>query len=197
MKKKNLSLVALVLATVMLASCGTADAGSTASAKTAKENAASAVSAVSAEENSAEKVAETASDSVLAEAAEIDDFNVPADGVYTAEFETDSSMFHINETLDGKGTLTVEDGKMTMHITLASKNIVNLFEGTAADAQKEGAVLLQPTTDEVTYDDGITEEVYGFDITVPAIDEEFDLALVGTKGKWYDHKVVVSNPIAE
>ena len=197
MKKKNLSLVALVLATVMLASCGTADAGSAASAKTAKENAASAVSAVSAEENSAEKVAETASDSVLAEAAEIDDLNVPADGVYTAEFETDSSMFHINETLDGKGTLTVEDGKMTMHITLASKNIVNLFEGTAADAQKEGAVLLQPTTDEVTYDDGITEEVYGFDITVPAIDEEFDLALVGTKGKWYDHKVVVSNPIAE
>lgn len=28
----------------------------------------------------------------------------------------------------------------------------------------------------------------------PALDEEFDLALIGTKGKWYDHKVRVSNP---
>ena len=33
------------------------------------------------------------------------------DGVYTAEFDTDSSMFHANEACDGKGTLTVKDGK--------------------------------------------------------------------------------------
>ena len=26
-----------------------------------------------------------------------------ADGVYTADFNTDSSMFHANETCDGKG----------------------------------------------------------------------------------------------
>ena len=50
------------------------------------------------------------------------------DGTYTAEFQTDSSMFHVNEAMDGKGTLTVEDGKMTIHISLVSKNIVNLFE---------------------------------------------------------------------
>ena len=31
------------------------------------------------------------------------------DGVYTAEFNTDSSMFHANEACDGKGTLTVEE----------------------------------------------------------------------------------------
>lgn len=116
------------------------------------------------------------------------------DGVYTADFTTDSSMFHINETLDGKGTLTVKDGQMTIHITLASKNIVNLFEGTAEDAKKDGADLIQPTTDTVTYDDGMTDEVYGFDVPVPSLDEEFDLALIGTKGKWYDHKVSVSNP---
>ena len=60
------------------------------------------------------------------------------DGTYTAEFQTDSSMFHVNEAMDGKGTLTVEDGKMTIHISLVSKNIVNLFEGTAEDAQKAG-----------------------------------------------------------
>ncbi len=116
------------------------------------------------------------------------------DGTYTAEFDTDSSMFHVNEACDGKGTLTVKDGVMTIHISLPSKNIVNLYPGLKEDAQKEGAELLQPTTDTVTYSDGMTEEVYGFDVPVPALDEEFDLALIGTKGTWYDHKVSVSNP---
>ncbi len=117
------------------------------------------------------------------------------DGTYTAEFNTDSSMFHVNEAMDGKGTLTVKNGKMTIHVSLASKNIVNLFEGTAEDAQKDGAKLLEPTTDTVKYSDGTSEEVNGFDVPVPALDKEFDLALIGTKGKWYDHKVSVSNPV--
>ena len=86
------------------------------------------------------------------------------DGTYTAEFKTDSTMFHVNEANEGKGTLTVEDGKMTIHISLVSKNIVNLFPGTAKEAQKKGAKLLEPTTDKVTYSDGTTEEVYGFDV---------------------------------
>ncbi len=116
-----------------------------------------------------------------------------ADGVYTAEFHTDNSMFRVNEACDGKGTLTVADGKMTIHISLVSKNIVNLYPGLAEDAQKEGAQLLEPTVDTVTYDDGMSEEVNGFDVPVPALDEEFDLALIGTKGVWYDHKVSVTN----
>ncbi len=116
------------------------------------------------------------------------------DGVYTADFDTDSGMFGVSEACDGKGTLTVEDGVMTIHVSLKSKNIVNLFPGLAEDAKKEGAELLQPSTDEVTYSDGITEEVYGFDVPVPVLEEEFDLALLGTKGTWYDHKVSVSNP---
>ena len=120
-----------------------------------------------------------------------------ADGVYSAEFRTDSSMFHVNEANEGKGVLTVKDGQMTIHVSLVSKKILNLYPGLAADAEKEGAVLLQPTTDTVTYSDGETEEVYGFDIPVPALDAEFDLALIGTSGKWYDHKVSVSNPVAQ
>lgn len=120
---------------------------------------------------------------------------VPEDGVYTAEFDTDSNMFHVNEANDGKGTMTVKDGKMTIHVSLVSKSIVNLFVGTAEDAQKEGAEILEPTTDEVTYSDGYKEEVFGFDIPVPALDEEFDCALLGKKGKWYDHKVSVSDPV--
>lgn len=117
------------------------------------------------------------------------------DGTYEAEFKTDSGMFHVNEANDGKGVLTVKDGQMSIHISLTSKNIVNLFAGKAADAKKDGAELLQPTTDTVTYDDGTTEEVNGFDVPVKALDKDFDLALIGTKGKWYDHTVSVTNPV--
>ena len=119
-----------------------------------------------------------------------------ADGVYTADFSTDSSMFHVNEASKGKGTLTVENGQMTIHISLPSKSILNLFCGTAEDARKDGAALLQPTTDTVTYSDGLSEEVNGFDVPVPALGEEFDLALIGKKGTWYDHKVRVENPVS-
>ena len=118
-----------------------------------------------------------------------------ADGVYTAEFNTDSSMFHVNEACEGKATLTVENGQMSIHISLPSKSIQNLFCGTAEDVRKDGAALLQPTTDTVTYSDGLSEEVNGFDIPVPALDEEFDVAIIGTRGKWYDHKVSVTNPV--
>ena len=118
-----------------------------------------------------------------------------ADGVYTAEFNTDSSMFHANEACGGKGTLTVKDGVMRIHVSLASKSILNLYPGLAEDAQKDGAALLQPTTDTASYADGLSDEVYGFDIPVPALDTEFDLALIGKKGVWYDHKVSVSNPV--
>jgi hypothetical protein len=83
---------------------------------------------------------------------------------------------------------------MTIHISLASKKITNLFCGKAEDAQKEGAAVLEPTTDTVTYKDGTSDEVYGFDVPVPALDEEFDCALLGSKGTWYDHLVSVSDP---
>ena len=117
-----------------------------------------------------------------------------ADGTYSAEFITDSSMFKVNDELDGKCTLTVKDGKMTAHITLVSDSILNLYPGTAEDAQKEGAALLEPTKDTVKYSDGTEEEVNGFDVPVPYLDKDFDLALIGKKGKWYDHKVSVTNP---
>ena len=118
-----------------------------------------------------------------------------ADGTYVATFTTDNKMFHVNDANNDKGILTVKDGQMTIHVSLTSKKIVNLYPGLAEDAQKDGAELLQPTTDTITYDDGYTEDVNGFDVPVPAIDEEFDVALLGTKGKWYDHKVVVSDPV--
>ena len=115
--------------------------------------------------------------------------------MYTAEFKTDSSMFHANEACEGMGTLTVADGKMVFHVSLQSQKIVNLYPGTAADAPAHEADWLQPTLDTVTYSDGTTDEVYGFDIPVEAVDTDFSLAILGTKGTWYDHIVSVADAV--
>ncbi|MBR2742525.1 MAG: iron transporter [Clostridia bacterium] len=119
-----------------------------------------------------------------------------ADGVYSADFETDSGMFHVNEACGGKGTLTVSGGEMTIHISLVSKRIINIYAGTAEEAKADEANIISPTTDEITYSDGMTEEVFGFDLPVPVLGEEFDCAILGESGKWYDHKVKVANPCA-
>lgn len=71
---------------------------------------------------------------------------------------------------------------------------MNLYLGTAEDAKQNESEWLQPTTDTVTYKDGTSEEVYGFDIPLKSVDKDFDLALIGTKGTWYDHKVSVRDP---
>ena len=170
--KRILSCVVTVsLALSLLAGCGASSTASSVASDAASSEAASAA---------ASSAAETAA--------------LP-DGVYTADFETDSSMFHANEACDGKGTLTVENGEMTFHVSLASKKIVNLYPGKAADAEANESDWLQPTTDTVTYSDGTSEEVYGFDIPVSALDTDFDLAILGTKGKWYDHVVSVRNAV--
>lgn len=173
MKRVFSCVVAASLALSLLVGCGASSTASSAASSAASSEAASSV---------ASSVAETAA--------------LP-DGVYTAEFDTDSSMFHANEACDGKGTLTVENGQMTFHVSLASTHIVNLYLGKASDAADHEADWLQPTTDTVTYSDGTSEEVYGFDIPVTAVDTDFDLAILGTKGKWYDHVVSVRNAVQQ
>lgn len=158
-------------------------------------SAASSAAVSTSSSDAAGQSSETVSGSASASSTASAGAEVPADGTYTAEFTSDSPMFKVNEANDGKGTLTVKDGKMVIHVSLTSENIVNLFAGTKEDAQKDGAELLQPTVDTVKYSDGTTEDVYGFDIPVPALDKEFPVALIGKKGKWYDHMVTVTNPV--
>ena len=184
--RNKIIIVGGLSACLLLGGCG---AGQAADATSAESTVATQESTVTLTEST--EAAETVSTETTQNEAQL------PDDVYTADFSTDSSMFHVSEACDGKGTLTVKDGVMTIHISLGSKKILNLYPGLAEDAAKEGAVLLEPTTDTVTYSDGMTEEVYGFDVPVPVIGEEFDLALIGTKGKWYDHKVMVSDPVAE
>ena len=183
--RNKIIIVGGLSACLLLGGCGAGQAADATSAES---------TAVAQESTVTPTVSTEAAETVSTETAQ-NEAQLP-DGVYTAEFSTDSSMFHVSEACDGKGTLTVKDGVMTIHISLGSKKILNLYPGLAEDAAKDGAVLLEPTTDTVTYSDGMTEEVYGFDVPVPAIGEEFDLALIGTKGKWYDHKVKVSDPVA-
>ena len=168
--KKKLNLAALLLAAALLGACG------------------------GQKQDAADTVAQT--ESAETENAEQKSSIDLADGVYTVDFKTDSSMFKVNESKNGKGVLTVKDGEATLHISLTSKNIVNLYLGTADEAKEDEAGWLQPTVDTVTYSDGLSEEVNGFDVPVPALGEEFDLALIGKKGTWYDHKVRVENPIS-
>lgn len=174
---KKFQIVSLTLAAaLLLAGCG---ASESAAANGSTSEAVSTVETAPAE-------SESESEAPAAEAALPDD-------IYTADFNTDSSMFHVNEACNGKGTLTVENGVMSFHVSLASKKIVNLYPGLAADAEANKTAWLIPTVDTVTYADGTTEEVYGYDIPMEALDTDFQLALLGTKGKWYDHTVSVRN----
>ena len=170
--KRN-AVFSVTLAALLLAGCGASETVSSA--------AESVIEAAS--------TAETAPEATEAPAAEA----ALPDDIYTADFKTDSSMFHVSEACDGKGTLTVENGKMTMHVSLQSQKIVNLYLGMAADAPDHEDDWLQPTIDTVTYSDGTSDEVYGFDIPVEAVDTDFQLAILGTKGTWYDHVVSVAN----
>lgn len=180
---KKFQIVSLTLAAaLLLAGCG---ASESAAANGSTSEAVSTVETAPAE-------SESESEAPAAEAALPDD-------IYTADFNTDSSMFHVNEACNGKGTLTVENGEMTMHVSLQSQKIVNLYPGMAADAPAHESDWLQPTVDTVTYSDGTSDEVYGFDIPVAAVDADFQLAILGTKGTWYDHTVSISDaePAAE
>ncbi len=203
--RRRETVFAVLLSAVLLAGCGSRDDNAQETGNTPETENISGIQNVSEEqeENLSGSGAEDSAGGLPEEDAkeqETSDIEASAeeaelpDGTYTARFQTDSSMFRVNEACGGMGTLTVEDGEMSIHISLGSKKIINLYPGLAADAEKDGAVLLMPTEDTVTYSDGTTEEVYGFDVPVPALDTEFDLALIGTKGKWYDHKVSVSDP---
>lgn len=177
--KKSMALAACIMALVASVMCLGCSSGTAASS--------SAVAAAS-------SAASAAASSASAQAAAAQNLS---DGTYTVKVETDSSMFHVNESKNGTAELTVKDGKMVAHLTLVSKRITNLYAGTADQAQADPDGVIQPSLDKVTYSDGAEEEVYGFDVPVPALDKEFDVAILGEKGSWYDHTVTISNPVQE
>lgn len=182
--KKTAKLLALLLCVLLLTGCG-AMAPATETTTPVETSAPVATGTIAATEETAQETESVTSARVL------------PDGVYTVDFQTDSSMFQASEACNRKGTLTVENGVQTLHVSLQSQGIVNLYLGTAEQAQQPGAVWLEHTVDTVTYSDGLSEEVFGFDVPITSVGEEFDLALIGKKGVWYDHKVSVRNPVPQ
>ncbi len=202
-KKLAVLFLGAALTVSMLGACGGNDASSSSSSASAVSTSSVSTSSASVQDESQTEAESTSTSSSTVESTSVESTASEtgeaelADGVYTADFNTDSNMFHVNEANDGKGVLTVENGKMTIHVSLVSKNIVNVFVGTKEEAQADGAELIEPTTDEVTYSDGTTDEVYGFDIPVEKLDEDFNVAIIGKKGTWYDHVVSVSNAVPQ
>ncbi len=141
MRRKNIAVVGMLLVTCLAsAGCGQKKDKQESPVTTEASVFETASEAQTEEKTKTQAESETEADTKKADS----DSKELADGVYTAEFNTDSSMFHVNEACDGKGTLTVKDGEMTIHVSLASKKILNLYYGLAEDATKDGAELLEP-----------------------------------------------------
>ena len=124
MKRKIVTLLGVAaLSCAIMTGCGSKDAQTEAPAQETEETA----EADTTKADVAEETKEADTEEAEATTEEAEETAAPLeDGVYTAEFDTDSGMFHVNEADDGKGVLTVENGKMTIHVSLASKKIVNL-----------------------------------------------------------------------
>ncbi len=103
-----------------------------------------------------------------------------ADGTYEVEVESSSSMFKIT-----KAVLTVENGEMTVDLTLSGTSYLVLYPGTGAEAAAD-------TEDHYI---GYTEDAdgaYTYTIPVPALDEAFPCAAFSVKKEqWYDRSLLV------
>lgn len=102
-------------------------------------------------------------------------------------------MFILNETLNGKATLTVKNGKMTLHAVVAGTGYDKVYVGSIKNARKKGAKYCKRTTTTVKYNDGTKEKVYAFDIPVKSLNKAFTLSMHGKEsGKWYSHPAKVT-----
>ena len=139
--KKNLVTLMLALSCVLaLSACGTNTSKAAESQQITKEEVEEKPEKVVEPEEAVEPEEVVEEEEIAEEPAdetEVPEAVVLEDGEYIADFETDSGMFHVNETENGKGQLTVKDGKMSIRIVLAGTGILNLYNGLAADAEND------------------------------------------------------------
>lgn len=101
-----------------------------------------------------------------------------ADGTYSVEVESSSSMFRIV-----KAELTVAHGEMSAVITLGGKGYLRLFMGTGEEAV---------AADESAYAEykEDAEGAYTYEIAVEALNKELECTgFSKRKEKWYDHQI--------
>ena len=97
-----------------------------------------------------------------------------ADGTYTVEVESDSSMFRVV-----KCELTAADGQMTAVLTLSGTGYDQMFVGSKSAAQNASEGFIQYAED--------AEGAYTFTVLVAALDTPLQYAAHGVKsGKWFD-----------
>ena len=97
-----------------------------------------------------------------------------ADGTYTVEVESDSSMFRVV-----KCELTAADGQMTAVLTLSGTGYDQMFAGSKSEAQNASEGFIQYAED--------AEGAYTFTVPVAALDTPLQYAAHGVKsGKWFD-----------
>lgn len=97
-----------------------------------------------------------------------------ADGTYTIDVESDSSMFRVVAC-----ELTVKDGKMTATLTLSGTGYDKMYVGTKGEAEKAENGMVDYVED--------TEGKYTFTISVAELDKELSYAAHAVKsGKWFD-----------
>ncbi len=102
-----------------------------------------------------------------------------ADGTYTIDVTSSSSMFKIDNAV-----LTVKDGEMSAVLTLSGTGYEKLYMGTAADAAKA------LDADFAFYKED-AEGKYTYEVAVSALDEDVDCAAFSIKKQeWYDRVLV-------
>lgn len=111
-------------------------------------------------------------------------------GKYTVKFTIDDGlgMIGLNDALNGKTTLTVKNGKMTVHVPMKGVGLTKAFAGTSKAAGKKGAKMAKRTTAHI---DG--EDVYAFDIPVKKLNKSFAVSFFSKRNKkWYQKTAKVS-----
>ena len=104
-----------------------------------------------------------------------------ADGVYTIEAVSDSKMFRVVAC-----ELTVKGGGMTAVLTLSGTGYKQMYAGTAEEAGKAEAGLIDFVED--------AEGKYTFQVPVEALDRELSYAALGSK--WFDRTLTFDSATA-
>ena len=111
-------------------------------------------------------------------------------GKYTVGFSIDDGqgMIGLNDALDGKTTLTVKNGKMTVHVPMKGVGLTKAFVGTAKNAAKKGAKTIKGKSEKVG-----DETVLAFDIPVKSLNKSFTVSFYSKRKKsWYQKTVKVT-----
>lgn len=105
-----------------------------------------------------------------------------ADGTYTIEVTSSSSMFRVVDA-----QLTAAGGEMTAVLTLSGTGYEKLYMGTGEEA-------LADTDDKGIYFVEDAQGMYTYEVPVPALDQETEVAAWSIrKQTWYDRILVFSS----